>query len=300
MGRLALPEAFGFLPVDKPLGMTSHAVVAAVRRGIRIKRVGHGGTLDPLATGVLVVCIGMATRLSEYVMHTRKRYLAQVRLGATTETDDAEGQRSAEQPIDHLTEAAVAAALAAFNGETDQIPPMYSAIKQGGQKLYTLARRGETVERPARRVWMQVRLVRYAPPHAEIEVECSAGTYIRSLARDLGAALGVGGYLAGLRRLASGSFEQPIAWDVLQAAFADGTWVRYLLDERAALPHLPEVSLSATETEAIQHGRAISAQSGTDGTLARLYAASGAFLAIAARHAELWQPMKVFHVDQEA
>ncbi len=295
-----MPEPFGFLPVDKPLGMTSHDVVAAVRRGTRIKRVGHGGTLDPLASGVLVVCIGTATRLSEYVMYTRKRYLAQVRLGATTETDDAEGQISAEQPIDHLTEAAVAAALAAFNGETDQIPPMYSAIKQGGQKLYRLARRGETVERPARRVWMQARLVRYAAPHAEVEIECSAGTYIRSLARDLGAALGVGGYLAGLRRLASGSFEQPIAWDVLQAAFSDGTWPRYLLNERAALPHLPEVLLSAAEAEAIRHGRAIPTQGAAQGALARLYAASGAFLAIATCHAETWQPVKVFHVDQDS
>ena len=295
-----MPEAFGFLSVDKPLGMTSHDVVAAVRRGIRIKRVGHSGTLDPLATGVLVVCIGTATRLSEYVMHTRKRYLAEVRLGATTDTDDAEGQISAEQPIDHLTETSVAAALAAFNGEIDQIPPMYSAIKQGGQKLYTLARRGEAVERPARRVWMQVRLVRYAAPYAEVEVECSAGTYIRSLARDLGAVLGVGGYLAGLRRFASGSFEQPTAWDALQTAFADGTWLRYLLDERAALPHLPEVSLNATETEAIQHGRTIPAQGAVQGTLARLYAASGAFLAIAACHAERWQPVKVFHGEQES
>lgn len=290
-----MPEPFGFLPVDKPLGMTSHDVVAAVRRLARIKRVGHGGTLDPLATGVLVLCLGAATRLSEYIMATHKRYLATVRLGAITATDDAEGQIIAEQPIDHLTTADIAAALSAFNGEIEQIPPMYSAVKQGGVKLYERARRGEVVARAARRVWLRTELRAYHAPYAEIAVECSHGTYIRSLARDLGAALGVGGFLAALRRLASGAFDQPIAWEVLQAAFADGTWQNYLLDERAALPHLPEIALDAANSAAIRHGRAIrAAHSAPEGALARLYADSGAFLAIAAYRDGTWQPVKVF------
>ncbi|RMF49235.1 MAG: tRNA pseudouridine(55) synthase TruB [Chloroflexota bacterium] len=290
-----MPEPFGFLPVDKPLGMTSHAVVEAMRRSARLKRVGHGGTLDPLATGLLVLCIGAATRLCEYVMATHKRYLAKVRLGATTETDDAEGQLLAEQPIAHLTEADVARALAAFNGEIAQIPPMYSAIKRSGQKLYELARRGEVIERTPRRVWLQTRLLAYKAPYAEIAVECSHGTYIRGLARDLGAALGVGGFLAGLRRLASGAFEQMVAWQSLQSALADGTWQRYLVDERAALPHFPEIQLDAAQSQALRHGRAVrTALSAAEGSLARLYAESGAFLAIAAYQDGLWRPVKVF------
>ncbi len=290
-----MPEVFGFLPVDKPQGMTSHDVVAAARRATRIQRVGHCGTLDPLATGVLVLCFGAATRLSEYVIATDKRYLARVRLGATTETDDAEGQLRDERPIGHLSESDVAAALARFNGEIEQIPPMYSAIKRGGKKLYDLARRGEAVERSPRRVRLQTRLLRYEAPYAEIAIECSHGTYVRSLARDLGAALGVGGFLAGLRRLASGSFDQPVAWDTLRAAFDDGTWLRYLQDERAALSHLREVQLDAAQTALVRHGCSVpAAQAPEDGTLARLYADTGEFLAIAACRSGSWQPIKVF------
>ncbi len=290
-----MSEPFGFLPVDKPLGMTSHDVVAAVRRTARLKRVGHGGTLDPLATGVLVLCVGAATRLSEYVMATRKRYRATVRLGAVTATDDGEGAILAEQPVAHLTAEQVAAALVAFNGEIEQIPPMYSAVKQGGVKLYERARRGEVVERAARRVWLQTELLAYRPPYAEIAVECSHGTYIRSLARDLGAALGVGGYLAALRRLASGAFDQPVAWEALQAALADGTWQQYVVDERVALPHLPEIALDAAQSDAVRHGRAIaSGGAAAEGALARLYADSGAFLAIASHSDGQWRPIKVF------
>lgn len=275
--------------------MTSHDVVAAARRATRVKRIGHCGTLDPLATGVLVLCFGAATRLSEYVMATNKRYWAQVRLGATTATDDAEGQVCAERPIAHLREADVAAALARFNGEIEQIPPMYSAIKQGGEKLYAIARRGEVIERLPRRVWLQTHLIRYSAPYAEIAVECSHGTYIRSLARDLGNALGVGGFLAGLRRLASGSFDQAVAWHTLQAAFADGTWQRYLQDERAALPHLREVQLDAAQAAAVRQGRSVPAEDAPNGTLARLYAETGNFLAIAAHQDGWWRPVKVFH-----
>ncbi len=276
--------------------MTSHDVVAAVRRMARVDRVGHAGTLDPLATGLLVLCIGAATRLSEYIMATRKRYHAVVRLGAITATDDAEGPIIAEQPVDHLTAAEVAAALSAFNGELEQTPPMYSAIKQGGQPLYERARRGEVVERAARRVWLRTELLAYRPPYAEIAVECSHGTYIRSLARDLGAALGVGGFLAALRRLASGAFDQPAAWEALQAAFADGTWQSCLRDERVALPHFLEVVLDTARSSAIRHGRPVQAAEGAaEGTLARLYADSGAFLAIGLQRGGKWQPIKVFH-----
>ncbi|NDJ61826.1 MAG: tRNA pseudouridine(55) synthase TruB, partial [Chloroflexi bacterium] len=198
---------FGFLNIDKPLGWTSHDVVAKLRRGLQIKKIGHAGTLDPLATGVLVICLGAATRLSEYVMDTTKRYRAVVHLGVTTDTYDAEGEITAQRPSDHLSEADVRDALGAFVGALEQVPPMYSAIKQGGRKLYDLARAGEVVERPPRPVHIHaLEVVAWQPPQVTLDVTCSPGTYIRSLAYDLGAALGVGAHLAGLMRTASGSF----------------------------------------------------------------------------------------------
>lgn len=181
-----MPVPFGFLCLDKPLLDTSHDLVYQVRRGTRIKRIGHAGTLDPLATGVLVLAIGAATRLIEYVMASQKTYLATIRLGQQTPSYDAETQVIATAEIHHLTERDIQAALKHFEGEVEQIPPMHSAVWHNGQRLYDLARRGEVVEREARRVWMQPRLISYHPPDAHIEVICSPGTYIRTLAHDLG------------------------------------------------------------------------------------------------------------------
>src|SRR5205814_760868 len=172
--------------------MTSHDVVAKVRRGTGVKRIGHAGTLDPMATGVLVLCIGAATRLSEYVMSSTKQYTATIRLGIETDSYDADGTVIATRDADHVSRADVEAALAHFQGEVDQIPPMYSAIKQGGKKLYEMAREGKEVDRAARKVWMQTTLVDAPLPEVKIRVACSAGTYIRSIAHDLGAMLGVG------------------------------------------------------------------------------------------------------------
>src|SRR5713226_6175781 len=152
-------EPFGFLVVDKPQGMTSHDVVAAVRRGTRIKRIGHAGTLDPMATGVLVLCIGAATRLSEYVMSSAKQYTTTIMLGVETDSYDADGMVIATHDADHISRTEVEAALAHFQGEVEQIPPMYSAIKQGGKKLYEMAREGKEVDRAARKVWLQTTLL---------------------------------------------------------------------------------------------------------------------------------------------
>ncbi len=290
----------GFLVVDKPLGMTSHDVVARIRRGAHLKRVGHAGTLDPMATGVLVICIGAATRLSEYVMASRKYYAATVRLGVETDTYDAEGQIIATAPVDHLACEAVERALIAFQGEQDQVPPMYSAIKQGGKKLYELARKGETVQRKARRIWMEVRLLGCAPPDIQLGVTCSPGTYIRCLAHDLGAALGVGGYLIALRRLRSGALDNPVPWETLSAAMADGTWQRYLVDERAALPGLPELTLDSAQAQDVLHGRPIPCpDSIAEGLPCRAYTPEGRFIAILERQGERWRPLKVFPIESE-
>ncbi len=238
-----MTAAFGFLNLDKPAGLTSHDVVARIRRGLAVKKVGHAGTLDPLATGVLVICIGGATRLSDYVMHATKVYRARIHLGISTTTYDAEGEVVAEQDSSTLTLDAIETALDSFRGEIEQVPPMYSAIKQGGRKLYDLARAGEVVERAPRRVTIDsLRVLAWTPPEVTVEVACSAGTYIRSLAHDLGDALGTGGHLSGLVRLRSGGFvlDDSIGLETLLAA---DDWQQWLIPPRIALAPMPEITV---------------------------------------------------------
>jgi tRNA pseudouridine55 synthase len=290
-------SVFGLLNIYKPSGPTSHDMVARVRRGTREKKVGHAGTLDPMATGVLVLCLGPATRLSEYVMQSPKIYRARVRFGIETDTYDAAGQIVAENS-DPATREAVEAALAAFRGEIEQVPPMYSAIKQQGKKLYELARAGQDVERAARVVTIsRLDLTGWAPPFADLEVECSPGTYIRSLVFDLGRVVGVGAHLAALERAASGSFtaEAAVRWPDLDAAMQAGTWQKYLLPPDRALASAPAIHLSPDDTDHIRHGRSIPAGEG-DEPLARAYAADGAFLAVLGRRGDVWKALKVFDV----
>jgi tRNA pseudouridine55 synthase len=290
-------SVFGLLNLYKPPGPTSHDMVARVRRGTREKKVGHAGTLDPMAAGVLVVCLGPAARLSEYVMASPKLYHARVRFGIETDTYDAEGEIVAENP-NPVTQEAVESALQAFRGEIKQVPPMYSAIKQGGRKLYDLARAGQEVERSARTVTIfRLDLTGWEPPFADLEIHCSPGTYIRSLAFDLGRAVGVGAHLAALERAASGSFtsEDAVRWPDFEAAMQAGTWRDYLLPPDRALAACPAVHLSPAETDYVRHGRVIPAGEG-DNTLARAYAAGGQFLAVLERRGAWWKPLKVFDV----
>jgi tRNA pseudouridine55 synthase len=200
----------GVLIVDKPAGMTSHDVVDRVRRLAGTRRVGHTGTLDPAATGVLVLCLGRATKLVTALQAGTKTYMAVARLGITTSSDDLDGEVLATASAAHLVEDTVCGALGAFHGALEQVPPMVSAIRIDGERLHVRARRGEVVDRPARSVHVDsIMLDRFTPGEtAEVGflVACSAGTYVRSIARDLGVALGVGGALASLRRLANGPF----------------------------------------------------------------------------------------------
>ncbi len=296
-GLLLSPEqVFGLLNIHKPVGPTSHDVVALVRRGTRVRKVGHAGTLDPMASGVLVLCLGPATRLSEYVMRSRKHYRARVRLGVATDTYDAEGHIVAEQPTDSLTPAQVAAALEAFRGTIAQIPPMYSAIKQDGKKLYELARAGQVVQREPRQVTIyRLTVTEYDLPFVTLDIECSPGTYIRSLAHDLGQVLGVGAHLAALVRLASGSFrlEDAVPLDVLQAAMADGSWRDYLLPPGQALSGLPAVELDARQADRVRHGSAIPAPPDASGE-AGAYDSEGQLLAVLRAENNQWRPVKVF------
>ena len=290
---------FGLLNINKPPGPTSHDIVSWVRRGTQVKKVGHAGTLDPLASGVLIVCLGAATRLSEYVMDSPKTYRVRVHFGIETTTYDAEGDVVAEN-ADPITRHAVEAALGGFRGTIQQVPPMYSAIKRDGQKLYELARAGQEVERPARAVTIhRLDLLAWEPPYASLEVVCSPGTYIRSLAFDLGRAVGVGAYLAALERSASGTFtiDEAVPWTDFEAAIRVGTWQSYLLPPDRALDDAPAVHLTAQEADAVRYGRFVVTERSTVGDLARAYDPAGRFLAVLVRRDDHWKPHKVWPVD---
>jgi tRNA pseudouridine55 synthase len=195
------------LVVDKPAGMTSHDVVEALRPLEGVRRAGHAGTLDPMATGVLLVCINEATKASRYLMEGEKEYLARVRLGLETDTQDLTGRVLREQGWTGVSAEAIATAASAFLGEVSQIPPMYSAVKRGGVRLHVLARRGETVERPARKVRIRrIDIEEVALPEATLRIACSKGTYVRTLVHDLGRRVGCGAALAALVRTRSGGF----------------------------------------------------------------------------------------------
>ncbi|MBN1200718.1 MAG: tRNA pseudouridine(55) synthase TruB [Anaerolineae bacterium] len=291
---------FGLLNINKPQGPTSHDLVARVRRGTHVKKVGHAGTLDPMATGVLVLCLGPATRLSEYIMGSPKTYRARVFFGVETDTYDAEGQVTARHDTP-VTRETVEAALDGFRGEIDQVPPMYSAIRQDGKRLYDLARAGQQVERPPRRVTIHhLAPVEWALPVVTLEVVCSPGTYIRSLAYDLGRAVVAGAHLAGLERTASGRFTvtDAVTWDDLRAAMDAGTWQAVLLPPDLALAGAPAVHLDADAAQRVRQGGMIPADEAAagPGEQARAYDPDGRFFAVLARRGAYWKPHKVFNV----
>ncbi|HSD84895.1 MAG TPA: tRNA pseudouridine(55) synthase TruB [Anaerolineae bacterium] len=235
----------GLLIIDKPAGLTSHDVVNRVRRTTKTRQVGHAGTLDPMATGVLVVCLGQATRLSEYLLGHDKIYHATIRLGVETNTYDAAGEIVSTRAV-NVDRAAVEQALAQLQGEVQQVPPMYSALKRAGQKLYELARQGIEIEREARSVIIHsIELCSYQAPDVTVDVRCSAGTYIRSIAHDLGTALGTGGHLTALKRTAAGPFtlDQALPLDAFEAAAQTGRWDEHLQTMDAALNDWPLVVL---------------------------------------------------------
>lgn len=246
----------GILIINKPRGLTSHDVVNRVRRVTKIKQVGHAGTLDPMATGVLVICIGQATRISEYMMGHDKIYLARIRLGIETDTYDADGEVTAIHEV-NVSETELRTALKNFVGQIDQIPPMHSAIKQGGQKLYDLARQGIEVDRPARPITIfSIELLNYESPDVLIEVKCSAGTYIRSIAHDLGEHLNCGGHLIELQRTASGPYSIEHAIE-LETFLAEPNWLSHLHSIDEALNDWPSTTLSENDCVRAVNGASI-------------------------------------------
>lgn len=292
MSRAGTEVAPGVVVVDKPGGLTSHDVVARVRRLAGTRKVGHAGTLDPMATGVLVVGVGRATRLLGHLMLTEKAYDATIRLGQTTTTDDAEGELVASAPVQGLTGEAVRAAAADLVGDLLQVPTAVSAIKVDGRRAYERVRAGEDVELAARPVTVHELVVhdlRRGPETLDLDVSvrCSSGTYVRALARDLGAALGVGGHLAALRRTAVGPYDLAAARTLEQLA-EQFSLVPLAAAARVAFPPL---DLDEPTAHAVRSGRPLDLA--LDG-LTGLFAPDGEFLALYAPRDGAARPVAVF------
>lgn len=293
----------GVLVVDKPAGPTSHDVVQAVRRATGEPRIGHTGTLDPAATGVLVLCLGRATKLVRFLQAGTKTYAARLVLGVTTSTQDAEGEVLATVPAGHVDERTLCEALARFQGRIEQVPPMVSAVKVGGERLHEKARRGEEVDRAARRVTIHdLVLDTYEAgehPEASFLVTCSAGTYVRTLAHDVGEVLGVGASLTGLRRLANGPFTIDEAHDpdAVAAASADGIGALLLDPVEAVTRALPVASVDDADlVRVLAHGGPLPRQ-GIEGDYAVV--AGGRLLGIYRDGPELARPELVWTRPEE-
>jgi tRNA pseudouridine55 synthase len=291
-----LAELFGFLNIDKPKGITSHDVVSQVRRLSRkskqTDKVGHAGTLDPLATGVLILCIGQATRLSEYAMQSTKEYRAFVHFGVETATYDAEGDILSQKDVS-LNPSQIEDAFAPYIGAIQQIPPIYSAIKKDGQKLYDIARAGGTVELEPRSVTIQsIKLVDWQSPIATIDVVCGAGTYIRSLAHDLGAALNTGAHLSGLIRSRSGGFSLENAVS-LESLLQDEAWTRHLVSPKQALSDWQSIDLSPEDAQELKLGRFIPKADTLENPYVMAYLENYLY-AILENRGSQWKPHKVF------
>ena len=302
----------GLLNINKPPGMTSHDVVARVRKLSGQRKVGHTGTLDPMATGVLLVCLGQATRLIEYLQGSPKKYRATVRFGVTTDTLDAEGQIVEEQDPSPITGEQLQLILPKFQGEIEQIPPVFSALKKDGQPLYKWARAGQPVTPAPRRVTVySITWVDWQHPDLTLDIVCSSGTYIRSLARDLGNAAAVGAHLSALSRTANGRWSLPEAVSlktlIEEASQADqDAWQRHLQPLEYIVAHLPKVTLPPEAVQHIRHGRAVElkpaafqlgAADHSNPAFICAYTPTGNFLAILTRaesNDKLWQPKKVF------
>jgi tRNA pseudouridine55 synthase len=290
----------GLLNVNKPLGMTSHDVVNVVRRLTGVRRVGHTGTLDPLATGVLLLLVGPSTRLARFFSGADKRYRAVIRLGEETNTYDTEGEVIERRPVTVGREE-VEAALDGFRGEIRQIPPMYSAVKFQGQPLYALARQGKRVERKARTVTIHaLELTAWQPPDLTLEIRCSAGTYVRSLAHDLGQALGCGAHLRALTRTAVGAFtlDGSTTPEELGALAAEGRLAEAIRPPSEILP-LPAARLTEEQVRAVRHGREISLDAAFDRPEIQAHDPEGRFVAILIPLGEgRWRPNLVLATPQ--
>lgn len=290
------PSLHGYLVIDKPAGWTSFDVVARARRLLGVKRIGHAGTLDPAATGVLPLAVGLATKTLEYLNDATKTYLAEVTFGVETDSLDRDGRVTRVGETEGLTVETVANVLPHFRGPQEQVPPMHAAIKVGGQKLYELARRGEEIPRAPRPITIhRIELLEWDPPTVTLLVDCSKGTYIRSLARDLGAAVGCGGYLSNLVRLRSGPFHlcQAITLDELARAELPWSWPWLAVHPDVPLLEWPALILDEGAARRWSQGMTIPA-AGATGPI-RVYDTAGNWLGVGYADAtgKGWRPHKV-------
>lgn len=304
---MAKELANGILNMHKPQGVTSMDVVRLVKRLTRVKRVGHAGTLDPIATGVLPICLGQATRLMEHMIDGRKIYRGELTLGTATDSYDADGEVTATADPSGVTKAQVEALLPLFTGNVEQMPPMFSALKHEGQRLYDLARAGVEVERPPRDVVVhQLTLISWDPPKLTIEAECGRGFYIRTLAHDIGQALGCGAHLSALARIKAGTFtlDEAIEPSELEAKADDEAWRDLLLPPDAAVTDLDTLTVDPSAERHLRNGQAISLRSmatyAEHAEQRRVYSQDGRFLAVARfnRAQNHWQPDKVFDLPE--
>jgi len=278
MGRRSNPgrNVQGILLLDKPLGETSNAALQKVKRIYFARKAGHTGSLDPLAGGLLPICFGSATKISAFLLDADKRYWVRVKLGETTTTGDAEGELLETRPTAGITESDIRTALERFVGEIRQIPPMYSALKHKGKRLYALARDGVEVEREARTVRIyKIELLSIKLPEFEINVSCSKGTYVRTLAEDIGTVLGCGAHVSALRRTGVGPFDatQLVSMDDLNRAFEQGrdALQALLLPMESALCDWPAVKLNADSTHYVKQGQAVLVPNAPTAGKVRLY-----------------------------
>lgn len=250
----------GVLLFDKPSGVSSNQILQRVRRLFQAQKAGHTGTLDPMATGLLPICFGEATKFSAHLLDADKVYRTWVKLGEVTATGDAEGEVIERHPVPLLDADEINAVLRTFHGEIEQVPPMYSALKHQGRKLYELAREGQTVARAARRVTVyDARLLTHDATGFALEVRCSKGTYIRTLAEDIGRALGCGAHITALRRLATGPFstEGMYSLEALEALDDQACREAQLMPVDALVKHLPMLSVNAEQAEQLLHGQVV-------------------------------------------
>lgn len=293
------PRRSGFLSIDKPPGWTSHDVVARVRRVTGERQVGHAGTLDPAASGVLPVAVGHATKVLPFIEDAGKTYVATVRFGVVTDSADRDGRLVERRDASALTADAIERALDRFRGDIRQVPPAHSAIKVGGRKLYELARRGEHAEVPERDVTIhRLSLARWEPPDATMVVDCSKGTYIRSLARDIGAAVGTGAMLAHLVRTRAGDFSlaTSIPIDALEARLAEHGWSWIALHPDHVLLDAEIVILDAGDEVRWRNGLPVARQA--DGPVVRVYDSRRVWIGIGTADGEgMIRPKRVIHED---
>lgn len=276
----------GVLLLDKPIGMTSNKALQEVKHLFKAAKAGHTGSLDPLATGLLPICFGEATKLSAFLLDADKHYRVRVKLGETTSTADAEGELVAEADPSGVSEEDVRAILEEFLGEQQQLPPMYSAIKHQGERLYKLARQGLEVERETRTIHVHaLKLVNFALPEFEMDVHCSKGTYVRTLAEDIGKRLGCGAHVCGLRRTGVGPYDNQslVTLEQVQSAFAEKRFQEmdgWLLPLESALADWPVVKLSPDAAFYMQQGQPILVPNAPTSGWVRLYANQSEFIGV--------------------